>query len=458
MLLNVLLISVAVHVLALVVFGGMIAVKYIIPDDAEFEEPPAIEKVEPPKEVRVEITPPAPTPQKQLASLRMRPMANIAISSVNVDLPSMDQSFTVSTGIGGFGEGNLMGGARGTIGMGLSNVNVFGLKSKGEKILFVIDANRSMLFDEKGGINSYKVIKDEIADLVGNLSAGTLFNVMLVDREHYKLFKPRLVSTGASTTIELVKWLAPVNSSINSAGLRAAEGHEMTMTVKTELEGLEQLSQGLNKGINFSMSTLALDQMVLEMQVDAIFQILGNHKGYSRIRKNLTSTQWSAWKQEVLKVENQIKDNPKLQEGITARNNDRARLKIAVKDELAKQNEQRASKGLPPRVVSDDLESAMKTLNLRFSTPEPMRTPNPPYSWAETSEVENYFKSLKKKLFTDAGTPVTSMNIILFLAENENFSEEKEDSVDDFVRDFNGKMKIIRGLAEIKSQSAAANK
>ena len=56
MLLNVLLISLLVHVAALVIFGSWTLVKYVIPDEADFEEPPAIEEVEPPKEVKIEIT------------------------------------------------------------------------------------------------------------------------------------------------------------------------------------------------------------------------------------------------------------------------------------------------------------------------------------------------------------------------------------------------------------------
>jgi hypothetical protein len=87
----------------------------------------------------------------------MRPVANIAVANVGVNLPDMEQNFSVNAGLGGMGGmggmggGSLLGGTRGNIGMGLSDVSVFGL-------------------------NSYKIIKDEITDMVGNLSAGTLLN------------------------------------------------------------------------------------------------------------------------------------------------------------------------------------------------------------------------------------------------------------------------------------------
>ncbi|MBL6913518.1 MAG: hypothetical protein ISR40_07670 [Puniceicoccaceae bacterium] len=172
MLMNVILISGGVHLLAILILGGITVVKFVIPEEAQFEEPPAVEEVEPPKEVKVQIKPQRPT-QQPISNLRMRPVANIAVANVNVDLPTMDQNFTVSAGLGGLGGGSLLGGARGSIGMGMSDISVFGLKTRAERVLFVIDAERYMVMDEKGGLHSYRVIKDEIASMVGNLSAGT---------------------------------------------------------------------------------------------------------------------------------------------------------------------------------------------------------------------------------------------------------------------------------------------
>lgn len=108
--------------------------------------------------------------------------------------------------------GSLFGGTRGNIGMGLSDVSVFGLKSRAERILFVIDANRHMVTDQKGGLNSYKIIKDGITDMVGNLSAGTLFNVMLQDRKKMMMFKPQLVFAGSEVHQQHIQWINPINA------------------------------------------------------------------------------------------------------------------------------------------------------------------------------------------------------------------------------------------------------
>ena len=158
MLLNVLLISLLVHVAALVIFGSWTLVKYVIPDEADFEEPPAIEEVEPPKEVKIEIKPPQKEQQQPLKNLKMKQVGNIAIANVDVDLPNMEESFTVSGGLGSGGGSGLLGGTSGSLGIGMSDVSVFGLKTRAERILFVIDVNRQMLTDGKGGLNSFKIV------------------------------------------------------------------------------------------------------------------------------------------------------------------------------------------------------------------------------------------------------------------------------------------------------------
>ena len=97
MLMKVIFISAAAHVILGFILGGITIVKYIIPDEAQFEEPPAVEEFEPPKEVKVQIKQQA-APKMQSQSLSMRPVANIAVANVDVNLPDMGDSFTVSAG------------------------------------------------------------------------------------------------------------------------------------------------------------------------------------------------------------------------------------------------------------------------------------------------------------------------------------------------------------------------
>lgn len=102
LLMKVIVISVGIHIIAGFIAGVITVANIVIQEDAQFEEPPAVEEVEPPKEVKVQIQQSAPK-NMQSQSLTMRPVANIAVANVDVNLPDMADSFTVSAGLGGIG-------------------------------------------------------------------------------------------------------------------------------------------------------------------------------------------------------------------------------------------------------------------------------------------------------------------------------------------------------------------
>lgn len=444
MLLNVLLISLIVHVAALLILGGITVVKYIIPDDAEFEEPPAIEEVEPPKEVKVEIKQ-TPKPQDQSKNnLKMRPVANIAIANVNVDLPDMEESFTVSGGLGASGNGSgLLGGTRGSLGIGMSDVSVFGLKTQAERILFVIDVNRQMVTDAKGGLNSFKVIKSEITDMVGNLSAGTLFNVMLMDRRKGILFKPRLIPAGSEAHQELIKWIAPINTSAENVGLEtvkdATRATLNTLKSNTIHEYLESSGQRGNE-------TGYQTQLALEQGVDAIFMITGYHKGFEQVRRFPTENEKADWERRVTqrdyieKLAEHKAEIPEMQE--------------RIKNKLSQINKDRAKKNQPPRVLAQryGVYSNANELDLDWKVKHPG---GQPAYFIEDRDVEKYFKDLIEVLYTNKQAKEPSINVILLLAEDEELKEDEESSLKKYVRFFSGKHRIIRGLAEITSASSS---
>jgi len=334
MLLNVLLISGGIHVAVLLVLGSITVYNYIIPDEAAFEEPPAVEEVEPPKDVKVEIRKQPPPQQQAIPQLRMKQVGNIAVASVDVNLPSMDQSFTVSSGIGNFGGGSLLGGTRGSISIGMSDISVFGLDSKAERVLFVIDASETMLTDEKGGFNSYRVIKDEIVNMVGNLSAGTLFNVIFYDDGRFLFFKPELVPAGTDVKREFEKWSAPINSNANSIGLQGAQAVELsTMPADHPIQSQLRTNQW-----NSGNETAYLSQVFLEQTADAIFIITPRHSGFEGIRRNITAEERREWDE---KTKNDSRYMAKLNEYETAY----AEAMQEARAKLARENAARKAKG-----------------------------------------------------------------------------------------------------------------
>ena len=441
---TVILISLGIHLLALLIFGSYTLVKIVLPDEAEFEEPPAVEEVEPPPDVKVEIKPQAAPQEQAMQNLRMKQVGNIAVAAVDVDLPSMDQSFTVSSGLGGFGGGgSLLGNTRGSIGLGVSDINVFGLQTRAERVLFVIDANRHMVTDKKGGLNSYNIIKDEITDMVGNLSTGTLFNVMIVDRRRSMLFKPQLVPAGLEVHQELVEWMRPINQDAKDPGLEGVRGaaRPQTKTLKDE---------AIHKDINWSghrgNETSFMTQVALEQGVDAIFFVTGYHRGFERVRRRLTEIEQADWERTI--------SRRSYKEQLAEHEAEIPIMRRRIDDKLAEINKERREKGLPPRVLSKrhGIYTDVRELDLKWETEHPGFRP---VYWRDTRDVERYFKKLIDVLYEDKDRERPTVNVILFLAGDEEMRDAWEDQLGDYVDFFRGDYRIIRGLDEIESARSA---
>ena len=444
LLMKVIIISVLAHLMAGFILGSYIVVKAVLPSEAQFEEPPAVVEEEPPPPVKVQIKPQQPK-QQQSQSLSMRPVANIAVAQVDVNLPSMDQSFTVSAGLGGIGGGQLLGGTRGSIGMGLSDVSVFGLKTRAERILFVIDANRQMVTDKKGGLNSYKVIKDEITDMVGNLSAGTLFNVMLQDRSRTMLFKPQLSSAGAEVHQQLIQWITPINADAINVGLEknpAAKKPKLTALADEEVHKVLPHGHRGNE-------TAFMTQYALEQNVDAIFFITGYHRGFEKLRRGMNERERATFDRAVAK--------PDYIKQMAEHKAEFPQMQARVKAEMAKINAERKAKGQPARVLSQrhGIYSNAGELGLKWKTNRPH---HPPTSFEIKDHlVSKYFRNLLDELYENNDKPVPSVNVILFLAGDETFDKNAKILLDKYVRFFRGKNRVIRGEDEIKSARSSKN-
>lgn len=154
---KVIIISVGLHVIVGFIAGIIKVATIIAQPDAQFEVPPAVVEEELPVPVNTEIQLQKPIPP-QIKSLSAYKVGEVRVSKVSVVLPNMGQNFTVSAGLGsGNGSGGLLGRSiSDSIAIGMSDVSVFGLKTRAERILFVIDTHAQMVNDKKGGLNSYK--------------------------------------------------------------------------------------------------------------------------------------------------------------------------------------------------------------------------------------------------------------------------------------------------------------
>jgi len=443
MLFKVISISVLIHVIAAFVAGIVTVATHVMKEEAQFEEPPVVTEEEPPPEVKIKII--EQIPQQPLQQLQLRPVANIAVADVDLDLPSINEGFSVSAGLGAGGGGNLMSGTRGSVGIGMSDVKVFGLRAKAERILFLIDVNRSMVVDGKGGLSSFKSIKDEVINKVSILSAGTLFNVILIDQRKALKFKRKLMPAGSEIANEFARWIAPINTNAASPGLEGIGYAEIIPDTLDGDAGPEFIRaikhyKWRNENINLMHTQFALMQ-----EADAIFHITAYHEGFRKIKRFMTQKEELAW--------SKIESDPKWIEEEAAYRKEEPIMEQRVKSKLAKINAERRSKGMPERVLNDEygLPSKVNELGLKWNNPHPGWKPEYDYT---DKEVENYVDRLIEIKYSQLNRPKPSINVILVLAKDEVYSKDKERSLKSFVRKFAGRSEILRGSNEIRSASS----
>ena len=96
LLIKVITISLIVHLVAGFIAGFITITNYVMKEDVLFDVPPPLKEEKVPTEVKVVIKPQSAPQQNLKQQLKMKAVGNIAVAQVDVDLPSMEQGFTVS--------------------------------------------------------------------------------------------------------------------------------------------------------------------------------------------------------------------------------------------------------------------------------------------------------------------------------------------------------------------------
>lgn len=210
-----LIITLAVHAILLLMAGAFVAVTVVQRSETKFEGKQIVhpkmklKKLQVPVKIEQHI-------KRQAPSLSQRVTANTRMNTKSADFKMPE--------VAGFGAGtgvDLSGvSLGGSLGFASTQINVFGLKSSGEKILFILDTSRNMLIDEIGGIPAYKIIKDELTGLISRLPPTALFNVVVFDRDTAaRAFSPELGLASQVNVEKLQAWLAPLNSDLARIGI-----------------------------------------------------------------------------------------------------------------------------------------------------------------------------------------------------------------------------------------------
>ena len=87
-----------------------------------------------------------------------------------------------------------------------SSVNFFGAQGQGTNVYFVVDVSDSMVEQDKGGIEGYKVLKEKLGQMIQSLSPETNFNVAFYG-DAVDLFMPSSVPATPENKQAAMKFL-----------------------------------------------------------------------------------------------------------------------------------------------------------------------------------------------------------------------------------------------------------
>lgn len=342
----------------------------------------------------------------------------LAISSMgisNVAIPEFDQNQSLDVTVG---EANY------DIGIGMSFsaddsesvVNFFGIRSKGKRIAFIIDAEKYMLTDNKGGIPAYNKVKDEIGRMLAGLNRDTAFNLLIYEGRRLSVFREELVAATPSTVRLGIEWLTPLNQEFENLGIRSA--HFNAIDVQS---GIEPIPQGDITGYPKAI------QACLEMDVHTVFIIAS---GWRHMHRTPTEEE----KADMAKLRKRVWDEKKQAKMEEAR--------VKAQEWLRKENEERKKKGVPQKVITS-LWPIMRQVMPGVEAP-------PQFRGHSMEEVEEHIKNGVKSYYQAYSKPKPEINLVWFIGEDETPSLRVEEHFKNLTRRNRGKLKILEGLAAIE--------
>jgi hypothetical protein len=436
------LVSLGIHAVLIVIALSFVAVTVITKEEKAFEAKPikrpkmALKKLQVPVNVKKKST--------KKPKLRKRIVVQPKMNSTMPDI-KMPEISGVKGGLGGGIAGGL--GGAGGIGFSMPEIEIFGVKGKGEKIFLILDTNDQMLVDEMGGIPAYTIIKDEMIRIVEELPPTALFNVGIFQHGNVQVLFPQLVAATDANAAKAKTWLNPLNSTADAA----KSGNYGIQTLgpggvnKTGNYRIGKFAEPLKKGgsiygDHWSGGRVWYDSVMVAMQqqADTVF-ILSNSWGHQRVALQKVP-HLEEWKETTSAgkrwIENVAKGRANLEE----------------------ENQQRKASGQPPKVIAAGEWGIIGTY-----FPGTERPPQPDYYYFKPRDFAEVFVMMKdqhrpKEIQTTSGLKKKknskvdfSLNVVQFVKQDAEENERAAGNFSQLTQACKGQYQTVAGLDEIKS-------
>ncbi len=297
------LISVGIHALLIVLALSFVAVTVITKEEKVFEAKPVSRPKMKLKKLQVPVN--VKKKKSQKPKLRKRIVVQPKLNQTVPDI-KMPEITGVKGGIGS-GTGDGIGGAGG-LGFAMPEINIFGVKGKGEKIFIILDSSNAMMVDEIGGIPAFKLIKTELVKMLERLNPAVLFNIGVYGGGD-KLFFENMVPATPANVAKVKAMMDPLNAVTENMrdsdfGTRTIGPGAVSLRGEFETAPISDVNQwGWIKLSMYAAQQKADSVFLLTQGWGAVFSNVGEAADFSAEKRQ----QWSSYvsqAKERLKAEN----------------------------------------------------------------------------------------------------------------------------------------------------------
>ncbi len=332
-----------------------------------------------------------------------------------------------------------------------SQVVFMDIASVGERVAILVDCSDYMLEDGKGGLEAFRLVKDECVKVVESLRPGAVFNLYLFSRWQINRFRPHMVAATPRTVEELREWILPINESVQGRGI-----NQNNFTPEKEY------FSGKHHWVNWPRALHA----AMEDQAESIFMIIAT---FPNIREEWEDLPSRDRERALREHERRKRDYDRELERWKGSREERdynewhatymAPVYKKAQEIWDEEQAKRRAQGRHERiVVGSHIHTIMHEHGLKPEKNAPKGPPSYHPYWDYTLErlVERFRGELIQDWYRTHKKPDPSINIILFGSE-ERAAQNWQRFVREIGRSNRGQFRVIQSLAEMQaaaSQSA----
>lgn len=439
-----------IQVVLLITMGSVIVTQSIITEEKKFDAPPTIEKVDQArKETRVRVQQQQKKTQKLTRRISITNPQNTNLPQVNITLPptmSMGAGISAISNIDMTSKFNIV----------TTTVDIGGIKSKTEKVLICIDTGKYLMTDERGGLDTYKAIREDIKKLINNLPPTVLFNLMAYSTEYgtsINMFQPSLVAATSANKRMACDFVEPLNASLSRLG-PGGNNYKLKYPFLPQPPDSNHYSQ-------YASNIYRIYQAALEQGADTIYILTTSWTDPERIKKPWNNAQTQRYIRDMARYSENV-ERQRRQAGW----NDQKQIEYEREDMIARrdgikkardwikaENDRRAKKGQP--LYTGNVNKAMYD-NKFYVRPKEVppsigvKAPEVKFESYGRSGILKYYDKLFKEVYRDKQMKPPTLNMIVFRGKNENLTPAENRVIKQFTSSNNGgRSRVLRGLKPV---------